>query len=66
MRTEKKLQNGNVIVVFDSFCGSVSIRPSGKINKDEYEDLITVDVEHNKFIFNRNVAGKYGITLSIV
>lgn len=64
MRSEKKLANGNVITVFDSNVGNMYIREPGKVNFDNFEELIVLRPESNELVINEAVANKYGIKIT--
>ena len=64
MRTEKKLENGNVLVCWD-IIEKLSVRKSGGAEKDNYETLIKVDPQTNTIIVDKEVAEAYGINIEI-
>ena len=64
MRTEKKLENGNVLVCWD-IIDKLSVRKPGKKEKDNYENLIKVDAQTNTIIIDKEIAEYYGINIEI-
>ena len=65
MRTEKKLANGNILITWD-IIDKLSVRKSGSINKDNYENLIKVDASTNTITIDKEIAEAYGIIVKEV
>ena len=64
MRTEKKLENGNVLVCWDTI-EKLSVRKPGKEEKDNYENLIKVNAQTNTIIIDKEVAEAYEINIEV-
>ena len=64
MRTENKLQNGNVLICWDVI-EKLSVRKPGKEEKNNYEDIIRVDAQNNSIIIDKDIAEAYGINIEI-
>ena len=64
MRTEKKLANGNVLVMFDTI-DKLSVRPAGADNKYKYENWLKIDAIHNRVIIDKEIMEAYGMVLEV-
>lgn len=64
MRTERRLENGNILVCWDRI-DKLSVRKPGEKEKYNYENLIKVNAQMNKIIIDKEIAEAYGINIEI-
>ena len=64
MRTELRLNNGNILVTWDRI-DKLSVRKPGGAEKYNYENLIKVDESTNTIIIDKDIAEAYGINIEI-
>lgn len=62
MRTELRLNNGNILVTWDRI-DKLSVRKPGSVEKYNYENLIKVDASTNTIIIDKEIAEAYGINI---
>ena len=66
MRNEKKLNNGNVLVNWNSDFFNMYIRKPGSANKELFNMLLSVDPVTNKIKIKAKTAKEYGIEIEEV